>query len=138
MRGILLAVLLTLSVNCSAETYLRLNGLSMHSTAGNNALNYGAGLEHDLNDTWSIAGGWYRNSEWHGSGYAYARYTVYQDDMWNVGIGAGLVTGYKTMSPLPMAIPDVCYGVLCALFAPKVQSTGSSVLGFSVRLPISQ
>lgn len=136
MRDIILAVLITFSISCSAETYIRLSGVSMHSTAGNNALNYGAGLEYELNDRWSIAGGWYRNSEWHGSGYAYGRYAVYRDDIWNIGIGVGLVTGYKTMSPMPMAIPDICYGVLCALFAPKVEATGSSVLAFSVRLPI--
>lgn len=136
MRLLLLSILLVLSTTCLADTYLRLNGLSMHSTAGNNALNYGLGLEHDINEDWAIGAGWYRNSEWHGSGYAMARYTFYKDDMWNIGVGVGAVTGYKTMSPLPMVMPDVCYGVLCGLFVPKLEATGSNVLGFSVRLPI--
>jgi hypothetical protein len=136
MRGIFLLFLTVFSLACSAEDYIRLTGVSMHSTAGNNALNYGLGLEHEFDNTWSIGGGWYRNSEWHGSGYGYVRYAFYRDDIWNVGIGAGAVTGYKTMSPMPMLMPDICYGVVCALFAPKLQSTGSSVLAFSLRLPL--
>ena len=136
MRVIILAVLTVFSLTCSAENYIRLTGVSLHSTAGNNALNYGIGLEHELNDRWSVAGGWYRNSEWHGSAYAYGRYAVYRDDMWNIGIGVGGVTGYTTFKVTPMAIPDVCYGVVCALFAPKIEATGSSVLAFSLRFPL--
>ena len=85
MRVIILAVLTIFSLNCSAENYIRLTGVSMHNTAGNNALNYGIGLEHELNNRWSVAGGWYRNSEWHGSAYSYGRYAVYRDDIWNIG-----------------------------------------------------
>ena len=138
MRAIILITLALFSLICSAEDYLRLTGISMHSTAGNNALNYGLGLEHELDETWSLGAGWYRNSEWHGSGYAYGRYAFYRDDMWNVGLGVGAVTGYKSMSPMPMLMPDVCYGVLCALFAPKLEASGSNILAFSVRLPLEK
>jgi len=136
MRVIILAVLTVFSLNCGAEDYLRLSGVSMHSTAGNNALNYGLGLEHELDYRWSVAGGWYRNSEWHGSAYAYGRYAVYRDDIWNIGIGVGGVTGYKTFKVTPMAMPDICYGVLCMLVAPKLEPSGSNVMAFSLRLPI--
>jgi hypothetical protein len=136
MRAIILAVLTILSLNCGAEDYLRLSGVSMHSTAGNNALNYGLGLEHEFDYRWSVAGGWYRNSEWHGSAYAYGRYAVYRDDIWNIGIGVGGVTGYKTFKVTPMALPDICYGVLCMLVAPKLEPSGSNVMAFSLRLPI--
>jgi len=136
MRAIILAVLTVFSLNCSAEDYLRLSGVSMHSTSGNNALNYGLGLEHELDYRWSVAGGWYRNSEWHGSAYAYGRYAFYRDDIWNIGIGVGGVTGYRTFKVTPMAIPDICYGVLCILVAPKLEPSGSNVMAFSLRLPI--
>ena len=135
MRLLLSFILLVFSLNCSAD-YLRLNGLSWHDTPGNNAINYGAGYEYTVDDRWSVMGGWYRNSEYHGSWYGAARYAFYKDGDWNLGVGIGAVTGYTSYKVVPVAIPDFCYKYYCFLAAPKVESTGSNVIGFSVRLPI--
>jgi hypothetical protein len=46
-----------------------------------NEFNYGAGIEQTVADRWSIAGGWFRNSEYRGSAYAYGRYAVYKTSL---------------------------------------------------------
>ena len=140
MRVIILAVLTILSLNCFAEEelndYVRFTGLSAHSTGGNNPINQGAGFEKGIDKNWSVVGGVYRNSEWNYSWYAAARYAFYQEGEWNLGVMAGVVTGYKSMSPMPMMIPDLCYSYYCLLVAPKLEASGSNVIGVSVRLPI--
>ena len=104
MKMLFALLLFVVSTLTSAETYLQLNGTSIHSKPGFNAANYGAGLEHDLNNDWSVAAGWYRNSEWNGSTYGYVRYAVYKDGPWDIGIGAGAVTGYTSYKVAPMAL----------------------------------
>lgn len=137
MRLLFALLLIAVSTATSAETYLQLNGTSLHSKPGFNAANYGAGIEHDLDNNWSVAGGWYRNSEYNGSIYGYARYAVWKSGDWNFGIGAGLVTGYNSHKVLPMAFPELCYTYLCGLFLPQVEPTGASVVGLHLKLPIS-
>ena len=137
MRLLLALLLLTASTISSAETYLQINGTSLHSKPGFNAANYGAGIEHDLDNTWSVAAGWYRNSEYNGSTYGYTRYAIWKSGDWNVGIGAGIVTGYNAHKVLPMAFPEVCYSYLCGLFLPQVESTGASVLGLHLKIPVN-
>ena len=121
----------------SAETYVQLNGASIHDKPGYNQFNYGAGVEQTITDRWSLAGGWYRNSEYRGSAYSYARYSVYKSGPWNIGVGAGLVTGYKRATVLPMAFPEVCYSYLCAIALPQVEPAGASVLGFYLKIPVN-
>ena len=121
----------------SAETYLQINGASLHDKPGYNQFNYGGGIEQTINNDWSVAGGWYRNSEYRGSAYAYGRYSFYRNGDWNLGIGIGVVTGYKRMSVMPMAFPEVCYSYLCALFLPQVEPSGASVVGFHLKIPIN-
>jgi hypothetical protein len=135
MRVILLCLLLISTAH--AETYIQLNGASVHTKPGFNGFNYGAGIEQTISDRWTVAGGWYRNSEYRGSTYGYARYSVYNNGPWDIGVGAGLVTGYQRMRVLPMAFPEVCYGYLCAIALPQVEPSGASVLGFHLKLPIN-
>ena len=52
---ILLAVFIS---KASAETYVQVNGVSVHDRAGFNSFNYGAGIEHAVADRWTVAGGW--------------------------------------------------------------------------------
>ena len=120
-----------------AQTYIQINGASLHDRPGYNQFNYGLGVEQTVTDKWNVAAGWYRNSEWHGSAYAYGRYSVYRNGPWDLGIGVGAVTGYQRMSVLPMAFPEVCYSYLCTLFLPRVEPTGASVVGFHLKLPIN-
>lgn len=120
----------------SAETYLQINGVSMHDKPGYNQFNYGIGVEQTVSDNWNIAAGWYRNSEYRGSAYAYGRYSVYRDGVWDLGIGIGAVTGYSSYRVTPMAFPEVCYSYLCAIAIPQVEASGASALGLHLRVPI--
>jgi hypothetical protein len=134
---ILLVTICMLFVNVSsAQTYIQINGVSVHDRSGFNGLNYGAGIEQAIAGRWTVAGGWYRNSEYRGSTYGYARYAVYKDGPWDIGIGAGVVTGYNLYSVAPMAFPEVCYSYLCAIAIPQVNSTGASALAMHLRIPI--
>ena len=135
---ILFAILCMMVINQAlAETYIQINGTSIHDRSGFNGFNYGVGVEQPVSKDWSVAGGWYRNSEWHGSTYAYARYAAYKNGPWDIGIGAGAVTGYQRMRVMPMAFPEVCYSYLCVIALPQVDASGASALAFHLRLPIN-
>lgn len=120
-----------------AQTYLQINGVSIHDQSGYNGFNWGAGLEQGISDRWSLAGGWYRNSEYRGSTYAYGRYAVYKQNSWDFGIVAGAVTGYQRATVVPMAFPEACYAWACAMFVPRVEPTGANVVGLRLRIPIN-
>jgi hypothetical protein len=136
MKKIFLLVMFFSSA-CFAQTYVQINGVSLHDQSGYNEFNYGAGLEQGITDRISVAGGWYYNSEYRDSIYAYGRYTVYQQNAWNIGIALGAVTGYQRARVVPMAFPEVCYGWVCSLFAPRVEATGANVIGLRLRIPIN-
>lgn len=131
------AVLLTLSSIICAETIIQLNGASLHDQPGYNQFNYGGGIEQSITNRWSLAGGWYYNSEYRGSTYTYTRYAIYKKNNWDIGIAAGAVTGYQRANVLPMAFPEACYKVACMLVAPRLESTGANVVGFRLRIPIN-
>jgi hypothetical protein len=126
-----------ISSTIHAETYVQINGASVHSQPGFNGFNYGAGIEQTVSDRWSVAGGWYRNSEYRGSTYAYARYAVYKNGPWDIGVGGGLVTGYNSYKVAPMAFPEVCYSYFCAIAIPQINTNGASALAIHFRLPIN-
>ena len=133
-----IAILFAIASNFSlAQTYVQINGVSIHDKSGYNQFNYGAGIEQTITDRWTVAGGWYRNSEYRGSTYGYARYSVYKVGPWNLGVGAGLVTGYNSYTVAPMAFPELCYSYLCAVAIPQVNAGGASALAFHLRLPIN-
>ena len=119
------------------ETYIQINGVSVHDRPGYNGINYGAGVERAVARDWNVAGGWYHNSERRGSGYAYGRYSVYKQDSWDLGIGVGTVTGYRRAAVVAMAFPEMCYAWLCAVAFPRVEATGANVLGLRARIPIN-
>jgi hypothetical protein len=133
---LLIAVLFLISISVSAETSIQINGASIHDKPGYNQFNYGGGIEQTVTENWSLAGGWYRNSEYHGSAYGYARYSVYKNGPWDLGVGVGAVTGYNRMQVLPMAFPELCYSYLCAIALPQVEPSGTSVLGLHLKIPV--
>ncbi len=135
-KKLLAAVLSTFSIAVYSQTYLQINGVSAHDHSGYNGFNYGAGIEQTLTDRWNVAAGWYYNSEYRGSAYAYARYSLYKSGPWDLGIAGGAVTGYRRATIVPMAFPEVCYHWLCAMAVPKTEATGSSVLGLHLRIPL--
>jgi hypothetical protein len=136
MKNLLKILICVLSLNCNAETYLQVNGVSIHDKPGYNQFNYGGGIEHTVSKNWNVASGWYRNSEYRGSAYAYGRYSFYKSGDWDLGIGVGAVTGYKRAVVLPMAFPEACYSYLCAIALPQIEPSGASVLGLHLRIPM--
>jgi hypothetical protein len=134
---LLIAVLFLIATSASAETYIQINGFSVHTKPGFNGFNYGAGIEQTISDRWTVAGGWYRNSEYRGSAYGYARYSVYRDGPWDLGIAGGLVTGYKPYTVAPTLFPEACYSYFCVVALPQVKTTGASALAVHLRVPIN-
>ena len=137
MKILFLITLWVISVATQAETYIQVNGVSVHDQPGYNGFNYGAGLEQGITDRWTVAAGWYYNSERRGSGYVYGRYALYKRDSWDIGVAVGAVTGYQRAAVIPMAFPEVCYAWACAMFAPRVEATGANVVGLRLRIPIN-
>ena len=133
-----LALVLALNLSLTqAQTWLQINGVSIHDQSGYNGFNYGAGLEQGITDRITVAGGWYYNSEYRGSAYTYGRYAVFKQDRWDIGLAVGAVTGYQRASVVPMAFPEVCYAWVCGLFAPRVETTGANVVGVRLRIPVN-
>ena len=137
MKLLLACCLLCLSITCNSQTYLQINGVSVHDRPGYNEFNYGAGIEHTLEKNWNVAGGWYRNSERRGSGYVYGRYAVYRQGHWDIGVAVGAVTGYRRADVLPMAFPEMCYSWVCAVALPRVETTGANAVGLRLRIPVN-
>jgi hypothetical protein len=119
-----------------AQTYVQLNGVSIHDRPGFNGFNYGVGLEQTVAKNFSVSAGWYQNSEYRGSTYAYGRYALYKVNQWNAGVGIGVVTGYQRNHVLPMAFPELCYEWSCFVFVPRIQQTGANVIGFRLKIPV--
>jgi hypothetical protein len=136
MKLLIVILLVLASSSTPAETYVQLNGISVHNRPGFNGFNYGAGIEHAVTNRWTVAGGWFRNSEYRGSAYAYGRYAVYKNKSWDIGVGAGLVTGYESYTVAPSLFPEVCYSYFCAVALPQVKTNGASALAFHLRVPI--
>jgi hypothetical protein len=134
----LLALVLALNLSLvQAQTYIQVNGISLHDRSGFNGINYGAGLEQSITDRWTVAGGWYRNSDYRGSTYAYGRYAVYKKDSWDIGVAMGAVTGYEPYPVAPALFPEVCYSYFCAIALPRVKDTGANTVGFRLRIPVN-
>jgi hypothetical protein len=136
MRSLLFFFLLSINFTCNSQTYVQVNGVSLHDRPGYNGFNWGAGVEQGVSRDWTVAAGWYYNSERRGSTYAYARYAVYKNGPWDLGIGAGVVTGYSSYKVAPMAFPEVCYSYLCAIAIPQVNSNSASAVALHLRVPI--
>jgi hypothetical protein len=135
---ILLALVLTFYLSFGqAQTYVQINGASLHDQPGYNGWNWGAGLEQGITDRWTVAGGWYRNSDYRGSTYAYGRYAFYKKNAWDIGVAVGVVTGYNPYPVAPTLFPEVCYSYLCAVALPRVNATGASAIGFRLRIPVN-
>jgi hypothetical protein len=137
MRTVFAILFVVLTSQSLANTYIQINGVSVHNKPGFNDFNYGAGVEQSVSDRWSLAAGWYRNSEYRGSTYGYARYAVYKNGLWDIGIGAGLVSGYNRYKVAPMAFPELCYGYICAIAIPQVNADGANALAVHLRVPVN-
>lgn len=137
MKLFLCMIFFVCSLPVTAETYVQVNGVSLHDRPGYNGFNWGAGVEQAVTKDWNVAAGWYYNSEYRGSTYAYGRYALYKQDRWDIGVAVGAVTGYNRAAVVPMAFPEVCYDWVCGLFAPRVENTGANVIGMRLRIPVN-
>jgi hypothetical protein len=137
MMKIMCVLMFLLVSHAQAETYIQINGVSLHDRSGYNSFNYGAGVEQAVAKDWTVSSGWYYNSERRGSTYAYGRYAVYQKGHWDIGLAMGAVTGYRRAAVVPMAFPDICYSWLCAVAFPRVEATGANVVGLRLRIPVN-
>ena len=129
--------MLLISTLPKSQTYVQINGVSVHDRSGYNGINWGAGVEHAVTKDWTAAGGWYYNSERRGSGYVYGRYSVYKKHDWDFGIGVGAVTGYRRADVLPMAFPEMCYSWVCAVALLRVEAAGANAVGLRLRIPVN-
>lgn len=136
MRVAFISLFIPTIVAHAEQTYLQVNGASIHSKSGYNGFNPGLGLEREVSENWNIAGGWYYNSNYRGSAYAYGRYSFYRQGGWDLGIGIGGATGYDKWAVMPIAFPEFCYEWLCAIALPQVESTGASILIIHARIPL--
>ena len=120
----------------SEETYLQVNGASVHSKSGYNGFNPGLGIEQGVSENWNVAAGWYYNSDYRGSAYVYGRYSYYRSGNWDLGIGIGGATGYNKWAVIPIAFPEFCYSYFCLVALPQVDSTGAFILALHARIPL--
>jgi hypothetical protein len=134
----LLALALTFYLSLAqTQTYVQINGISLHDQPGFNGQNWGAGLEKSITDRWTVAGGWYYNSDYRGSTYVYGRYAFYKKNAWDIGVAMGAVTGYDPYPVAPTLFPEVCYSYFCAVALPRVKDTGANAIGFRLRIPVN-
>jgi hypothetical protein len=133
---VFVALVLQSLIGYAQETYVQVNGASLHSKSGNNGFNPGLGIEKAVSENWNIAGGWYYNSDYRGSAYAYGRYSYFRQDGWDLGIGIGGITGYNNWTVMPMVFPEFCYEWVCAIALPQLHSSGSSILAVHLRIPL--
>ena len=126
-----------LSGHCAyADTTIQLHGFSVHDSGNYNSFNYGVGIQHDVSEKWSVSTGAYHNSEYATSSYLYARRTLYKTNKIDAGVSVGVVSGYKFMSIMPVAFPEICYSYVCGIYLPKINSYGSNAIGFFLKIPI--
>jgi hypothetical protein len=99
----LLAALLVIpSVKAEeGDVHIVLHGLSLHSQARENGrdwnqVNAGLALRYELDTSWSMQLGGYRNSMNRTSAYALADWTPLQVDQLQIGGLVGVMTGYKS------------------------------------------
>ena len=132
----LLFLLLFITSTAGAQSYVHINGISKHNKSGYNEQNWGLGYEQTVTNSWSVAVGNYKNSEYRDSIYAYGRYALYKKDQWNIGLNAGIVTGYLKQSVLPMVLPEVCYGWVCSMIIPQIGGIEAGAITARLRIAI--
>jgi len=134
MKTILTLFLILASVNTAADTWLHINGTSLHDQAGYNQENPGLGIETDIVTNWTATAGMYRNSYSRNSAYVYARRSWYQGSGWDLGVAAGVVSGYPGWPVAPAVFPEVCWHWACAMYLPAVGANQVSTLGLHARI----
>lgn len=136
IRAALFAALLALCSSAFAEDWLVATLTSYHFDDGHhNQRNYGLGVEHTLDEHWSLLAGEYRNSMYRTSVYAGAAFKPWRLGDFGFGFAGGAISGYLH-HPIPMLVPTTSFerGSLGAnlFFAPHVKDA-PGVLGLQLK-----
>lgn len=110
-----------------------------------NERNWGLGGEYKFNTTYSVFGGFYRNSMWDTTRYAGLSYTPWQVGQASIGVVGGVADGYKGMNDgkfFPMISPVVSIegeriGVNIIVI-PSVVSNVSNALAVQLKIRIGR
>ena len=101
MKTLIAPILLVISFGSSAgELSLQLHGFSKHSGprpdgVAWNERNYGLGLRYQINDDWSVQGGFYKNSMSNPVGYILGQWTPVHIGPVSAGVFGGFVAPQK-------------------------------------------
>ena len=117
----------------AGESWVTVPLASKHSRKGDhNEVNLGIGVEHELNERWRFAGGYYRNSNREDSLYAAAVHVYAKRGSWRFGSLYGVVTGYESdvtpMAGLVASYEQRDWGFNVILF-PK----DGAIVGFQIK-----
>jgi hypothetical protein len=135
MRSFVLALLLTLALPVTAETWVHVYGRSWHDQAGYRGTNTGVGLEHRLAPDWSWAIGTFQNSEDRQSVVVMAKYHWIDHGSWAVRWQLGAVTGYSRREVAPVILPELCWSWVCGMIIPNVGQSAAAA-AFYLRVPL--
>jgi hypothetical protein len=126
----LMATAMTLAITSSTagDWHLQLHGISSHDkprTNGKpwNEKNTGAGLRYQLDDTWGVQAGGYRNSFGRHSNYLMAQFTPLHVGKVHVGAFAGYLDGYSYSKPIGAGLMATWQGDRLSLTARLVPET---------------
>ena len=91
-----------------ADDWLVVTIGSRHHKRGYNEHNWGAGIEHGINEDWRAIAGIYRNSFYRSTVYAGATYHPLRFGDWHAGGAIFLASGYERR-PVVLPFPSVSY-----------------------------
>lgn len=128
--GLLLLALLTTQAIADSVVF---TVASKHTQGKYNEFNPGIGFEKQLNERWTLAGGYYRNSNYQDSFYAGVIYSRFRLGDVRIGTSLGVVTGYG--KPLPMVAPMLMWKDLNILIIPPLGGK-TGLVGFQYKVPI--
>lgn len=136
MKRLFVFIFLLLSGLCHAETWVHVSGLSIHQRQDLNGINLGIGIEHGLDNKWSVAVGTYNNSINNQSIYSLVKYKIVEYDSISSHLQFGVVTGYR-ISPVPVLLPEICFTYICAFVIPPISNTIVGTAGAYLRIPVN-
>lgn len=131
------AAALLLAIICapaSAAEFLTVPLASYHTQRkGYNQINLGLGYERQIDERWSVGGGFYRNSYRRDSLYVGGAYMRWKVGEVRLGSSFGLVTGYGGILPLaaPTAVWDGKKIGVAVMVTPPV--SGKALVGVVLR-----
>jgi hypothetical protein len=135
MRSFVLALLLTLALPVTAETWVHVYGRSWHDQSGYREINTGVGIEQQFATHWSWAVGTFQNSEDRQSVVVMAKYHWIDSGSWAVRWQLGAVTGYSRRTVTSVILPELCWSWVCGMIIPNVGQSAAAAAVY-LRVPL--